>query len=53
MKGYDLATGLGSPIAYVLAGDLAFKITSNYAPAISTAAVASKSLPRPFKPVPR
>jgi subtilase family serine protease len=29
-RGYDLATGLGTPIAYLLAGDLAFHITSNY-----------------------
>jgi hypothetical protein len=28
--GYDLATGLGTPIAYVLAGDLAFHVNWNY-----------------------
>ena len=28
--GYNLATGLGTPIAYVLAGDLAFHFSSNY-----------------------
>ena len=44
-KGYDLATGLGTPIASVLAGDLAFHITSDYSSAVSKAAVASQSLP--------
>jgi subtilase family serine protease len=29
-RGYDLATGLGTPIASVLAGDLAFHIPGNY-----------------------
>jgi subtilase family serine protease len=43
--GYDLATGLGSPIAYQLAGDLAFHITSNYGLAASNAMVATQSLP--------
>jgi subtilase family serine protease len=28
--GYDLVTGMGTPIAYVLAGDLAFHVNSNY-----------------------
>jgi subtilase family serine protease len=28
--GYDLATGLGTPVAYVLASDLAFHVTSNF-----------------------
>ncbi len=44
-KGYDLATGLGTPIACTLVGDLAFHVTSNYRPATSMAAVASQSLP--------
>src|SRR5271157_3033363 len=44
-KGYDLATGLGTPIAYQLVGDLAFHVTSNYLSATSMAAVASQSLP--------
>jgi subtilase family serine protease len=29
-RGYDLVTGLGTPIASVLAGDLAFRIPGNY-----------------------
>ena len=44
-KSYDLATGLGTPIACTLVGDLAFHVTSNYLPATSMAAVASQSLP--------
>ena len=44
-NGYDLATGLGTPIACTLVGDLAFQVTSNYLPATSMAAVASQSLP--------
>jgi len=44
-KGYDLATGLGTPIAYQLVGDLTFHVPSNYLPANSMAAVASQSLP--------
>ncbi len=43
--GYDEATGLGTPIACTLVGDLAFHVTSNYRPATSMAAVASQSLP--------
>ena len=43
-KGYDLATGLGTPIACTLVGDLAFQVTSNYLPATSMATVASQSL---------
>jgi hypothetical protein len=43
--GYNLVTGLGSPIAYVLAGDLAFHITSNYGLLASNALVATPSLP--------
>jgi hypothetical protein len=29
-RGYDLATGLGTPVASVLAGDLAFQVSGNY-----------------------
>ena len=52
-KGYDLATGLGTPIACTLVGDLVFHVTSNYCPATSMAAVASQSLPRAVNPAPR
>ena len=30
-RGYDVATGLGTPIVYVLEGDLAFHVNWNYA----------------------
>jgi subtilase family serine protease len=29
-RGYDLATGLGTPVAYILAGDLAFHVNSSF-----------------------
>jgi subtilase family serine protease len=43
-RGYDLATGLGTPVAYVLAGDLAFHISSNYLAANALNAPASPLL---------
>jgi subtilase family serine protease len=43
-RGYDVVTGLGTPIGYVLAGDLAFHITSNYC---ITNALVSPASPRP------
>jgi subtilase family serine protease len=42
--GYDEATGLGSPTAVQLVGDLAFHVSNNYVPEISMAAVASQWL---------
>ncbi len=44
-KGYDLVTGLGTPIAVTLAGDLAFHVTSNYRPSTSMAASGSSMVP--------
>jgi subtilase family serine protease len=42
--GYDLATGLGTPIVYRLVGDLAFQVTSNYAASTAHALDVSHSL---------
>jgi hypothetical protein len=43
--GYDLATGLGKPVAYVLGGDLAFHIPCNYLAVNALDASPSTTLP--------